>query len=146
MKNTSITAMQRLSRDDTEHGVEYYRASDVDALQPVTVLLQQSKQNFERNFGPCWQSDWVYRDLGELLEDHVPDAGKMVKDITSKDSYASPEGENRLLRARNERLEAEVAKRPWVGLTDDDFRAMGLVSRPAALAAAIEAKLKERNS
>jgi hypothetical protein len=37
-------------------------------------------------------------------------------------------------------------QRPWVGLTDDDFRAMGLVSRPAALAAALEAKLKEKNA
>ena len=33
--------------------------------------------------------------------------------------------ENRLLRARNERLELEAAQRkPWVGLTDEEFEQM----------------------
>jgi hypothetical protein len=103
----------------TEHGVEYYRAEQVDALlaeqpaqpehhklqakgehpapcarhceapafqiviknlkaqfaqpaqqqeqEPIATLLLQSKQTYERNFGPSAAADWIYSDLHELL-------------------------------------------------------------------------------
>ena len=40
--------------------------------EPVTLLLLQSKQKFERKFGPCWQADWIYSDLVELLDTTPP--------------------------------------------------------------------------
>lgn len=53
--------------------------------------------------------------------------------------------ENRMLRARNERLEAEVANRPWVGLTDEEA-AECWSDRPVRTWQAIETKLKEKNT
>ncbi len=37
-------------------------------VQPVATLLQQSKENFERNFGSNGYADWIYKDLAELLD------------------------------------------------------------------------------
>jgi hypothetical protein len=59
--------------------------------------------------------------------------------------------ENRLLRARNERLEKEAEQRkPWVGLTDDDIRPLckesWAVDTVKQWAAIIEAKLREKNT
>ena len=62
--------------------------------------------------------------------------------------------ENRLLRARNERLEREAAQRkPWVGLTDEERKKLwrdvvkwGDPSHDDVdLMKAIEAKLREKN-
>jgi hypothetical protein len=65
--------------------------------------------------------------------------------------------ENRLLRARNERLEREAEQRkPWVGLTEEETAAIVReAARGAAIrrdgstseriAQAIEAKLREKN-
>jgi hypothetical protein len=62
--------------------------------------------------------------------------------------------ENRLLRARNERLELETAQpKPWVGLTDEELKKLwrdvvkwGDPSHDDVdLMKAIEAKLREKN-
>jgi hypothetical protein len=59
--------------------------------------------------------------------------------------------ENRLLRARNERLEREAEQRkPWVGLTDEEIEKACVPLGAAMLsftevAHAIEAKLREKN-
>jgi hypothetical protein len=65
--------------------------------------------------------------------------------------------ENRLLRARNERLEREAEQRkPWVELTDEDIDAvtdaqwtkgvnMPIYAAHRAYARAVEAKLREKN-
>jgi hypothetical protein len=37
--------------------------------EPVATLLEQSRQNCLRNFGPNGLADWIYTDLGELLAD-----------------------------------------------------------------------------
>jgi len=34
----------------------------------IATLLEQSRQNFLRNFGPCWAADWIYHDIAELLD------------------------------------------------------------------------------
>ena len=36
--------------------------------EPVATLLQQSKENFERNFGSNGYADWIYKDLADLLD------------------------------------------------------------------------------
>ena len=38
----------------------------------VATLLRQSKQNYERNFGPSAAADWIYSDLLELLNTTPP--------------------------------------------------------------------------
>lgn len=59
--------------------------------------------------------------------------------------------ENRLLRARNERLEREVEQRkPWVGLTDKEWQEIdaslnGKRDLARIFVRAIEAKLREKN-
>jgi hypothetical protein len=56
--------------------------------------------------------------------------------------------ENRLLRARNERLEREAEQRkPWVGLTDEEVMQTmsGDWTSQFYFARAIEAKLREKN-
>lgn len=62
--------------------------------------------------------------------------------------------ENRLLRARNERLEKEAEQRkPWVGLKDSEIIEMRKMLKPTdgqlfnslTFALAIEAKLREKN-
>ena len=40
--------------------------------EPVATLLRQSKQNYERNFGPSAAADWIYSDLLELLNTAPP--------------------------------------------------------------------------
>lgn len=42
----SKEAMKRLTRDDTEHGVEYYRADEVDALLAEQPAQQQEPVGF----------------------------------------------------------------------------------------------------
>ena len=52
--------------------------------------------------------------------------------------------ENRLLRARNERLEKEAEQRkPWVGLTDEDCKGMSAGDRVVAVWA--DRTLREKN-
>lgn len=51
--------------------IKSYPYKDNSQQEPVMLLLQ-SKQNFERNFGPCWQADWIYSDLAELLDTTPP--------------------------------------------------------------------------
>ena len=65
---------------------------------------------------------------------------------------AELEYENRLLRARNERLEKEVGQqKQWVGLTDEERRQIGepyfssVNLSDVAYARAIEARLREKN-
>ena len=66
--------------------------------EPVATLLEQSRQNCLRNFGPNGLADWIYTDLGELLAD---DAASMAilckaseqvqrKTLTDKEIIALP--------------------------------------------------------
>ena len=66
--------------------------------EPVATLLEQSRQNCLRNFGPNGLADWIYTDLGELLAD---DAASMAilckaseqvqrKPLTDKEIIALP--------------------------------------------------------
>jgi len=43
-------------------------AQTAPTVQPVTTLLQKSKENFEQNFGSNSYADWIYNDLAELLD------------------------------------------------------------------------------
>ena len=61
------------------------------------------------------------------------------------------EQENRLMRARMERLEEEntrLKKREWVGLTDEEIDTWNIVGHESLreFVRAIEAKLKEKNT
>lgn len=40
--------------------------------EPVLTLLEQSRQNCLRNFGPNGMADWIYNDLSELLANAAP--------------------------------------------------------------------------
>jgi hypothetical protein len=44
------------------------QALSAPVQEPVATLLQQSKGNFERNFGSNGYADWIYKDLAELLD------------------------------------------------------------------------------
>ena len=46
--------------------IKQARAAPVQ--EPVATLLQQSKENFERNFGSNGYADWIYKDLADLLD------------------------------------------------------------------------------
>ena len=68
---------ERLVADQSSSNLEWSR--QVVALlrellvepqgEPVATLLEQSRQNCLRNFGPNGLADWIYTDLGELLAD-----------------------------------------------------------------------------
>jgi len=107
--------------------------------EPVALLLLQSKQNFERNFGPCWQADWIYSDLAELLDTTPPQPEQEPDDIAS-------------ILACRDMLDAQpVPQRTWVGMTDEEIKKMRhLIDWTAGwsyntFARAIEAKLKQKN-
>ena len=51
--------------------------------EPVATLLLQSKQNYERNFGPSAAADWIYSDLLELLNTTPPQ--RTWVDLTPQD-------------------------------------------------------------
>lgn len=71
---------ERLVADQSSSNLEWSR--QVVALlrellaepqgEPVATLLEQSRQNCLRNFGPNGLADWIYNDLGELLADAAP--------------------------------------------------------------------------
>jgi hypothetical protein len=44
------------------------QARSAPVQEPVATLLQQSKENFERNFGSNGYADWIYKDLADLLD------------------------------------------------------------------------------
>ena len=48
--------------------------------EPVATLLLQSKQNYERNFGPSAAADWIYSDLLELLNTAPPQLKPLTDD------------------------------------------------------------------
>lgn len=61
----------------------YLRATPPEQ-EPVATLLLQSKQNYERNFGPSAAADWIYSDLLELLNTNPPQR----KPLTDEAIYA----------------------------------------------------------
>jgi len=125
------------------------------AQEPVTELLYQSKENFERNFGKSLVADWVYHDVADLLGELVAQpAQEPVKDIGIE---------------RDERVFARIAamregkdftiSKPWVGLTDECRKQLIQEGWSAYIAGiddgktfgewmsvATEAKLKELNT
>ena len=120
--------MKRITRDDTEHGVEYYRANEVDSL-----LTDQPAQ--QEPF--CWciesvdSADWCFAATkkGVIVNSLLMDEQCVKSEPFAL--YAAP-----------------PAQRTWVGLTDKDINDLvkefdGL---PITLSYAIEAKLKEKNT
>ena len=61
----------------------YLRATPPEQ-EPVATLLLQSKQNYERNFGPSAAADWIYSDLLELLNTNPPQR----KPLTDEEIFA----------------------------------------------------------
>jgi hypothetical protein len=123
--------MKKFTRDDTEHGKEYYLASDVDALMAQPEQEPVGKLQEPVAWGVDWGKD-----------------GNSVSII------------KRLADGNIEVLAWEYApytpQRPWVGLTDEEVflvleNLQAIYNRPPTedsriiFARAIEAKLKEKN-
>ena len=57
------------------------RAAAEPVQTPVVLdLLEQSRQNCLRNFGPDGMADWIYNDLSELLANAAPQQRKPLSD------------------------------------------------------------------
>ena len=76
-----------------EEAITAIKAALAQEQEPVALLLLQSKQNFERNFNPCWQADWIYSDLVELLDTTPPQPEHET--VTYKSSVAHMFGDKR---------------------------------------------------
>jgi len=59
--------------------------------EPVAAVLLQSKQNYERNFGPSAAADWIYSDLLELLDTTPPQRKPLTDELEAafKDGWQS---------------------------------------------------------
>jgi hypothetical protein len=68
-----IDPKERHSRwaDGVEMRLLYTAPQPVPVHQPLAVLLKQSRENFERNFGKggAGWADWIYSDIAELLSE-----------------------------------------------------------------------------
>lgn len=64
--------------------------------EPVATLLLQSKQTYERNFGPSAAADWIYSDLLELLDTTPPKrkplTDEQVKELLRIGPVYAPDG------------------------------------------------------
>ena len=84
--------MKKFTRDDTEHGKEYYLASDVDALMAQPAQEPVAWGVFEGNLHDMFFSQEEAQEMAELKGTHAE-----VRPL-----YATPQ-------------------RTWVGLTDDEI-------------------------
>jgi len=57
--------------------------------EPVLTLLEQSRQNCLRNFGPNGMADWIYNDLSELLANAAPQQQK-AEPVQEPVAYVDP--------------------------------------------------------
>ena len=84
------------------------------------------------------------------FEDHPTDPDKVI--LRKPYSTDCPNCEYHKNRAARWRAEAyaqaghDVIERPWVGLTDEEFKYCIALKQPIAIAEEVEAKLKEKNT
>ena len=126
---TKDEAMKRLIRDDTEHGVEYYRADEVD------VLMAEQPVQQEPVAWPCVIAEADFEQNTITLEMQCSD-------------YKVGAGQHW--------LSTFSPQRTWVGLTDEQKQiikfahskmGMMIISYDLdAMLEDIEAKLKEKNT
>lgn len=84
---THKEALTRITRDDTEHGKEYYLASDVDALLAQPEPIQHCKACHEycwkcnEEIKPTYGSEEIrkLREVNKSLNDHIVDINKKVE-------------------------------------------------------------------
>ena len=109
--------MKRITRDDTEHGVEYYRANEVDSL-----LTDQPAQQEPVGEITCWTVKGNLKNTDSDYYGNLPDGTHLL--------YTSP-----------------PAQRTWVGLTHEEHMEImtGMMTTSSRMAA-VEAKLKEKNT
>ena len=132
--------MKRITRDDTEHGVEYYRANEVDSLltdqpaqqEPVAWIHPDGRiWTFGRGLDKSTFTVPLYTSPPAPQDSMHPEIKKMYEDYFDKCFRASP-----------------PAQRTWVGLTDDEIQECWYRTNGEAesFGRAMEAKLKELNT
>jgi hypothetical protein len=93
--------MKRFTRDETEHGKEYYLVSDVDAVQPAyravktvhegkpVYVAQQDEDDDTQGFMPDWANFEEGRKVGraEAFERIADKVKSMPWESDTKDSF-----------------------------------------------------------
>lgn len=124
--------MNRITRDDTEHGVEYVRADEAQA-----EIIEQCRIN-----GMSAEREEALRAEVERLNKALTWEQNRSERIGTHGPGCHTWGSQHY-----ECLLREFQKREWVGLTDEERRELRKCNQQHdAFAKAIEAKLKEKNT